>query len=154
MSKLQLNRHDGRKGSQVKLTWKRSEVEAFEALKAKLCERLELFRIDPDAPFILRTDASDKAIGAVLQQERALTSGAATQQVPVASFSRKLGKNQLNWTPREKETYAVVSALIKWAGWIGLRPVLVTTDHKSLEDWVNQRPDTAFGTGREAGPMA
>ena len=44
-----------------------------------------------------------------------------------------------------------MEALRKWAGWIGLQPVLITTDHKSLEDWVNERMDTPSGpAGRRA----
>ena len=71
--------------------------------------------------------------------------------MPVSFFSRKLSKHQLNWTPREKETYAVVSALRKWEGWIGLQPVLVTTDHRSLEDLVKEKMDTPSGpAGRRA----
>ena len=62
-----------------------------------------------------------------------------------------MAKAQLNWTPREKETYAVVSALRKWAGWIGIQPVLITTDHNSLEDWVHKKMDTPSGpAGRRA----
>ena len=67
MSKLKLNREDGKKGSKKVLAWKQAEIEAFEALKVALTAKLELFRADPDRPFILRTDASDKAIGAVLK---------------------------------------------------------------------------------------
>ena len=103
--------------------------------------------MDPDAPFILRADASDRAIGAVLEQDRVMVTGESPRRVPVGFFSRKLAKGQLNWTPREKETYAIVSALRKWAGWIGLQPVLVTTDHKSLEDWVLEKMDTPSGPG-------
>ena len=33
----------------------------------------------------------------------------------------------------------------KWAGWIGLQPVLIRTDHKSLEDWVKEKMDTPSG---------
>ena len=33
MSKLQLNRVDGRKGSQKRLSWRKCEIEAFEQLK-------------------------------------------------------------------------------------------------------------------------
>ncbi len=60
----------------------------------------------------------------------------------MAFFSGKLGKSQLNGTPREKETYAMVEALKKWAGWIGLQPVVIITDHKSLENWVYEKIDT------------
>ena len=150
MSKLQLNRADGRKGSTKALVWKESEKEAFEKVKEILAHKLELFRVEPDQPFVMRTDASDKAIGAVLEQHREVVPGE-VGLVPVAFFSRKLGKCQLNWTPREKETYAVVSALRKWAGWIGLQSVLVLTDHKSLEDWVKEKMDTPSGpAGRRA----
>ncbi len=84
-------------------------------MKEALFEELVLFQADPDKPFILRADASDRPIGVVLEQKR---EGALTPHgtVPVAFLSRKLGKSQLNWTPREKETYAVVESLKKWAG--------------------------------------
>ena len=149
MSKLQLNREDGKKGSTKPLVWKESEKESFEELKKVLASELELFRVDPDLPFVMDTDASDKAIGAVLQQHKEI--GGQMVLVPVGFFSRKLAKSQLNWTPREKETYAIVSALRKWAGWIGLQPLLIRTDHKSLEDWVKEKMDTPSGpAGRRA----
>ena len=44
-----------------------------------------------------------------------------------------------------------MEALKKWAGWVGLQPVVVTTDHKSLEDWVHEKVDTPSGpAGRRA----
>ena len=85
MSKLQLNREDGKKGSTKPIHWENSDVAAFEALKKVLTEQLELFQLEPDQPFVMKTDASDTAIGAVLEQER---NG---KLVPVAFFSRKLG---------------------------------------------------------------
>ena len=149
MSKLQLNREDGKKGSTKPIVYKDSDKVAFEKLKQVLAANLELFRVDPDKPFVLKTDASDKAIGAVLEQQRAVAGR--ISYVPVGFFSRKLAKSQFNWTPREKETYAVVSALRKWAGWIGLQPLLILTDHKSLEDWVKEKMDTPSGpAGRRA----
>ena len=95
---------EGRKGSRKEITWKKEDVEGFEVLKKALCQKLELFRMDPDHPFVLRADASDRAIVAVLEQVRQGAPGL-TGRVPVALFSTK---HQLNWTPREKETYAVV----------------------------------------------
>ena len=38
-------------------------------------------------------------------------------------------------TEREKETYALVSCLLKFKSWITGRQVTVFTDHKSLESW-------------------
>ena len=139
MGKLQLNRHDGRKGSKVKLVWTDNEIAAFEELKAKLCKTLELFQPNLDRPFRLHCDASDFAIGAELAQE---FDGV---WKPVGFYSRKLAKSQKNWTPREKDTYAIVESLRKWSGLIGFQPVLVTTDHKSLENWVTEHVDTPSG---------
>ena len=99
----------------------------------------------PDQPYRLRTDASRYAVGAVLEQ---CHDG---QWVPVAFLSRKLTSSQRNWAPREQETYAIVAALCKWAGWIGQQPVVVLTDHQSLKDWQTEHVDTPSGPrGRRA----
>ena len=106
---------------------------------------LTLHHVIPDTPFQMRTDASHTAIGAVLEQMRV------QKWVPVSFFSRKLTASQLNWSPREKEAYAIVASLVKWAGWIGTSPITVVTDHKSLESWVQEYVETPSGpTGRRA----
>ena len=85
-----------------------------------------LHLVDPDRGFVPRTDASDYAIGAVLEQ--VLDDG---RHVPVAFWSRVLAEGQRRtWTPREKEADAIVMALRKWAGYIALHPVIVCTDHQ------------------------
>ena len=69
---------------------------------------------------------------------------------PVAFFSRKLQSSQQNWSPREKEAYAVVSALCKWDSWIGLQPITVHSDHHSLQHWHSEAVDTPSGpSGRK-----
>ena len=50
------------------------------------------------------------------------------------------------WTPREKKAYAIVMALRKWAGYIALYPVMVYTDHQSLQSWHKEHVDTPSGT--------
>jgi hypothetical protein len=144
-AKLKLNRQDGKKGSKLRLKWEPTEIEAFHALKRALTDQLELWQVNLDKPFRLRCDASDFAIGAELCQQFG------ERWLPVALFSRKLAKAQLNWVPREKETYAIVAALRKWGGLIGFQPVVVTTDHKALENWVTEHVDTPSGPrGRRA----
>ena len=65
--------------------------------------------------------------------------------------SRKLGRSQCNWAPREKETYAIVAVLRKWAGVIDFQPVEVSTDHRSLENGTTENLDTPSGPrGRRA----
>ena len=46
---------------------------------------------------------------------------------------------------REKETYALVSCLLKFKSWISGRQVTVFTDHKSLESWYKEDLCTMAG---------
>jgi hypothetical protein len=91
-----------------------------------------------------RVDASRYAVGATLEQlvddQRTPTveDVRLRKTVPVAFMSRKLTGSQLNWVPREQETYAIILALQKWETWIGFQPVLILTDHKALEHWAKE----------------
>ena len=118
MGKLKVRGPDAKAGSNLKLEWTPEEMEAFHALKKALSQALCIHQVVPDEPFQMRTGASNTSLGAVLQQKR-------DTWVPVCFFSRKLTSSQLNWSPREKEAYAVVASLIKWAGWIGTTPLEV-----------------------------
>ena len=138
---LQVGKFDGRKGSKKKLAWTPEAEDAFNRLKERLLGQLGLFLVDPDKGFVLRTDASDYAVGAVLEQVR--DDGT---HVPVAFWSRILAERQRRtWTAREKETYAIGCALGKWSGHIGLQPVVVCTDHQSLHSRHKEHVDTPSG---------
>ena len=110
-----------------------------------------LQRVNPDKPFVLWVDASRYAVGGTLEQlvdeDRKPTAQDVLDKktVPVAFMSRKLTHGQRNWVPREQETYAIILALQKWESWIGMQPVLVLTDHKSLESWTKEVLDTPSG---------
>ena len=114
---------------------------AFQDLKATLMSGLKLHNANPDKPFVIRADASNRADGAALEQVLDDSPGIPTiedvhqkARVPVAFFSRKLTEGQTRtWTPREKETYAIVLSLLKWSSWIGLQQLLAVTDHRTLE---------------------
>jgi len=144
---LQLKRSEAKKGSMIKLKWSEEGILAFQKLKKALLEKLELELVDPDKPFILLADASDYAVGAALEQP---TDNGKTR--PVGFWSRKLTKGQRRgWSPREKETYAIVEALKKWSGWIGFQPVVVMTDHQALESWYKEiMQQTGGPSGRRA----
>jgi hypothetical protein len=112
---------------------------------------LSLQRVDPDRPYVLRVDASRYAVGASLEQLIEGNTVPTPKDVmerktrPVAFMSRKLAPNQRNWVPREQETYAIILALQKWESWIGFQPILILTDHKSLEQWAHETIDTPSG---------
>ena len=52
----------------ARFVWGPEQAASFDALKEDLCEAPILAYPEPDAPFILDTDASDVGIGAVLSQ--------------------------------------------------------------------------------------
>jgi hypothetical protein len=149
--KLKVPREIGKKGSKYKLEFNEEERQAFKDIKQRLCTKLILQRVNPDRPFVLRVDASRYAVGGTLEQlvdeDRKPTAQDVLDKktVPVAFMSRKLTHGQRNWVPREQETYAIILALQKWESWIGMQPVLVLTDHKSLESWTKEVLDTPSG---------
>ena len=158
MDKLKVGKVLGKKGSRHPIHLSESDLEAFNKLKAALVSGLSLQAVNPDAPFVLRVDAQERAIGAVLEQ-LPNAQGPITPQdslekrtVPVAFLSRKLTPGQAaKWIVRGKEAYAIVCALKKWASWIGLQPVLILSDHKSLEEWAHEVLDKPTGpSGRQA----
>ena len=76
--------------------------------------------------FILRTDASDVAIGAVLFQE---FEGV---KFPLAYLSKKLNKAQKGYAIMEKECLAVVWAIRKLELYLYGRDFVLETDHQPL----------------------
>jgi hypothetical protein len=63
---FKVGRVDGKKGSRFPVLFSEAEREAYNGLKRELQKGLELHTVDPDRPFILRVDASDRAVGAAL----------------------------------------------------------------------------------------
>ena len=61
---------------------------------------------DPSQPFILQTDASSVAVGAVLLQ----FFEDAKRELPVAFYSRALSTSERRYSTYEKEMLAVVKA--------------------------------------------
>jgi hypothetical protein len=151
--KLKLPRELTRAGSKPPVTWTPEEEEAFRKLKEALVADLQLWHVDPAKPFVLKTDASDYAIGAVLEQYPAVQ-GELTMDVVREGggyMSRKLTEGQrLRWDVRDKETYAVVSALEKWSGYLLGNKVVVLTDHKALESWYKEHVAGIGPQGRRA----
>ena len=66
--KLKVPRNEGKKGSKKAITWTEEDQKVFEELRRILSSKLELQRVNPDKPFVLRVDASKYAIGATLEQ--------------------------------------------------------------------------------------
>ena len=81
---------------------------------------------DFDKPFVLTTDASNYAIGAVLSQ---IHDG---KDHPIAFASRTLNKHEINYPTIEKEALAIIWATEKFKPYLYGHKFTLVTDHKPL----------------------
>ena len=99
---------------------------AFNHLKQAMCSNPVLILPDLNQRFVVRSDASAKAIGAVLMQER---DGILR---PISYVSRKLLDREQNYPICEKESLGVVFALHKFARYLLMRQFTLQVDSKVL----------------------
>ena len=96
----------GRKGTE-KIVLDAEELVAFNNLKQALVAGPQLAHPDLNKQFIVQTDASKIAIGAVLLQKS--DNGV---EAPISFFSKKLSAPQQNYQTFERECLAVVVAAL------------------------------------------
>jgi hypothetical protein len=112
--------------------WPPSAQQAFQEIKDRMSTTPVLCIPDPDKPFTVTTDASDFAMGAVLQQDQ----GQGPQ--PVAYTSRKMNAAERNYPAHDKELLAIMHALAKWRVYLHGRPFIIYSDHATLQHLKNQ----------------
>ncbi|BHF70274.1 hypothetical protein SprV_0301332400 [Sparganum proliferum] len=118
--------------------WSEECQTAFDGLKARLTTApiLRLPNVSADAPpFILDTDASAFAIGAVLSQ--ADDSG---QEKPLCFASKTLSKPQRNYCTYRRELLAIITFIKQFRPYLLGRPFVVRSDHKALQ-WLQNTKD-------------
>lgn len=111
----------------AKWTWGAAQQTAFHALKDALTSPPILTQADPGRPFILRTDASQYALGAALLQ------GEPPEERPIEYASRLLSKAERNYTTTEREALAIVWSISKFRGYLDEQSLVVITDHQPLK---------------------
>nr|GEZ17605.1 putative reverse transcriptase domain-containing protein [Tanacetum cinerariifolium] len=109
--------------------WGDDEEEAFQTLKLKLCSAQILSLLEGSEDFVVYCDASLKGFGDFLMQREKV----------IAYASRKLRKNEENYTTYDLELGAVVFALRLWRHYLYGIKCTVYTDHKSLQYILDQK---------------
>lgn len=111
-----------------KFKWESEQQKAFETLKAEYTDDKILAAPDHEKPFRMETDASKRALSAVLHQ------WIENDWRPVAFHSRKLQPAEENYDAGDQELLAIVDACKHWRHHlVGAKfPVEVVTDHKNL----------------------
>ena len=113
-----------RKGARFE--WTTQCDTAFRQLKEGLLQSTALAYPDFDQEFQIKTDASDIAIGGVLEQEM---NG---EPVIIECASRVLSAAERNYSTTEKEALAIVWSIDKFRPYIWGRKFVVWTDHNPL----------------------
>jgi hypothetical protein len=97
-----------RKGDRFQ--WGHAQQQAFLQIQQALNHIPVLTFPDPNKELLLRTDASEVGIGAVLISR---LSGAPTGQ-PIGYFAKTLQPPERRWSTRDLEAFAIVSAVRHW----------------------------------------
>ena len=108
------------------LVWTESATSAFDNIKNALADSTLLSHPKPDAPLCLMTDASDFAVGAVLQQKVNNT------WKPLGFFSKRLQPAETRYSTFGRELLAVYLAIKHFRHHLEARQFFVSTDHKPL----------------------
>ena len=117
------------------LTWTDEAQVSFNATKEALAKASLLSYPKTDAPTCLITDASDTAIGAVLQQYNN------DSWCPISFFSRKLTPTETRYSTFDRELLAIYQSIRHFRHLLEGRTFHVLTDHKPLIYALSSRSD-------------
>ena len=113
--------------------WGDAEGNSFTVLKVPMATAPVLRLPNFEKQFVVMTDASDVAVGAILEQDF----GSGLQ--PVAFASRKLNSTKIRYSAYERELLGIVWAIGQWKHYFqGPHPIAIQTDHAPLRHLPNQ----------------
>ena len=112
--------------------WEEAQQKAFEGLKRAMATAPVLHYPDFDQQFVITTDASLTALGAVIEQDF----GNGLQ--PIAYASRKLSPQECRYSPYERELLGMVWAIGQWRHFLQGQHFVIRTDHDTLKHLPNQ----------------
>jgi len=108
------------------LTWDENTLKAFNDIKKAMADASLLAYPQPDASTNIMTDASNNAVGAVLQQQ------VDSAWKPIAFFSKTLKPQETRYSTFDRELLAVYLAIKHFCYFIEGCQFHVLTDHKPL----------------------
>ena len=106
--------------------WTSLQQHAFETLRRTLTTKPLLIYPDFEREFILTTDSSNFALGAILSQ------GEIGNDKPISYASRTLNRAEQNYSTTEREALAIVWATNYFRHYLYGRKFTIVTDHRPL----------------------
>lgn len=122
------------KGKRKELIWNEQLNQEFENIKQSLRNMKQLILPNYEKEFILKTDASNTGMGAVLLQRNGKG-----ELAPVQWASKKFTATEKRYGISEKEMFAVFWAIKKFEYELRGRRFKLITDHKALEE-IRRKP--------------
>ena len=119
--------------------WGEEQEKSFELMKEVLTNTPILIHPDFRKDFVLSTDASGYALGAILEQE-----GNDGKMHPVGYASKTLTKPEQKYSTTELECYAVLWGIEKFHHYLYGRKFKVITDHQPLT-WLMKNENSLKG---------
>jgi len=126
-----------------KLVWTDECKESFCKLKERFRDKPTTHLPDLDKPFVVTSDASDMATGAVLSQ---IIDG---ERKIVDFMSKMFSSAERRYSTIEREATAILWAIEKWDHYLRGGEFTVETDHKPLK-WLLSMKETKTKLGRLA----
>ncbi|KAI5117670.1 hypothetical protein M0805_006632 [Coniferiporia weirii] len=117
-------------------TWTTERDSAFLKLKTLFLDKPALLIPDPSKPFILETDASKVATGAVLYQ-----TNSNSDLQPCGFISQTLGPAQQRYEVYDRELLGIIRGLEAWRHYLLGNPhtTIIWCDHKNLSYFRSDR---------------
>lgn len=128
---------DARKNDKREIIWSQEAETAFVKSKNDLANAALLIHPSDTAEIRVVTDASDIAMGAVLEQKLC------NSWKPLAFFSRKFTSAQQKYSAYDRELTAIYEAIKFFRHFLEGRSFKILTDHKPLIYVFNQRSEKA-----------
>ncbi|GBN76389.1 Transposon Ty3-I Gag-Pol polyprotein [Araneus ventricosus] len=126
-----------KKKDKSKIPWTKEAKEKFEQCKKYLANATLLSFPNPDSPLALFTDASDYAVGSVLQQFEE------DCWKPLAFFSKKLTNAQKGYSTYDRELLGIYLSIKQFKNILEGRQFTIYTDHKPLMFAFQQKNEKA-----------
>ena len=112
-------------------SWSHDYQQLFDIFKTAIQNAVTLYFPDYALPWIIRSDSSDHAVGAVLFQEYTSSSGSIVHQ-PIAFASHKYSGAAVNWDTYKQEAYGLYFAVTQFGYYVRGKEFILETDHRNL----------------------
>ena len=115
-------------------TWQFDYESYFIKFKECIKRACELYFPRYELPWVVRCDASEHAVGAVLFQILTLEDGTVQHQ-PIAFSSKRFSEPATKWDAYKREAFAIYHSVHSFGWYLRGKDFIVETDHRNLQ-WI------------------